>query len=105
MNYSDLVKNREAVDKIVKFRDQHGFSLVSQKSNQTWFELNLAGATKSGVVSLMFFHEGDCECLAIANIKNRTLDVSGSKKYEISPDTTKLVLKKSFEQLLGSHLH
>ncbi|WP_210498201.1 hypothetical protein [Vibrio crassostreae] len=100
MNYSDLVKNREAVDKIVKFREQHGFSLVSQKSDQTWFELNLAGATKSGVISLMFFHDGDCECLAIVNTKDRTLDVSGSKKYAISPDTTRAILKKSFEELL-----
>lgn len=105
MKYSDLVKNRVAVEQILKCKSKNGNSLFSEANGNYRFELNLEKANTTGDVNLVFHAEGEKDILAVVNLKNRKINVLGSEVFEISSKTTEVILKRSFDEALrmGSH--
>ena len=107
MKYSDLVKNRVAVDHILKFQAKVGNSLVSRsdKNAKAWFELDVSSANTSGEVKLEFFYEKDSDIVAVVNIKDRTISVTGSEKFDITKNVTEQVLQNCFKNVISKGMH
>lgn len=100
MKYSDLVKNKQVVDHIIRTKAGSCMNLSSQSEHsKTFFELDFSSIIESGNANLIFHHEGDEECIAIINVNARTLDIHGCDKHDISTEVTEQILLKAFREL------